>query len=281
MLSRVCAETPAVASYPVTLWRAWGGPLQLGKSRVGALPGHSVHTTSLVVRVRVAACPRTRSLGHSLVATRRPMARSLPARANPAPPRGTLNETRWEEIIGVATDVFFERGYAEATIQEVATRAGLVNKGSLYYYIKTKGDLLFAICKRAEADAMEAIEEDEATSQKDAAIRVEAFIERWMDKVGFRGRRTAVVEREWRSLTPDQIRYFEKGIPIWQGFLCSLIQQGIDEGQFRTSINVSAAADSIYTLLNHTYGLYWPTAELSQRDYVNWYRDFILKGITS
>ena len=51
---------------------------------------------------------------------------------------------RWSEIVDAAGEVFDKKGYAAARIEDIAARVGLL-KGSLYYYIDTKEDLLFAI----------------------------------------------------------------------------------------------------------------------------------------
>ena len=50
-------------------------------------------------------------------------------------------EKRWAEILRVAAEVFHEKGYDAATLQDIADRVGIL-KGSIYYYIETKGDLL-------------------------------------------------------------------------------------------------------------------------------------------
>ena len=54
---------------------------------------------------------------------------------NPLEPReGTLNEKRWSEILRAAAEVFSEKGYEATTINDIASRVGLL-KGSLYYYM--------------------------------------------------------------------------------------------------------------------------------------------------
>ena len=66
-----------------------------------------------------------------------------PIRGTP-PPKGTLNATRWNEVLEAAAAVFQERGYQAARIEDIAARVGIL-KGSLYYYIESKEDLLYAL----------------------------------------------------------------------------------------------------------------------------------------
>src|SRR5271155_414620 len=49
-------------------------------------------------------------------------------------------EERWPEILGAATEVFWEKGYDAATLQDIAERVGIL-KGSIYHYITSKSEL--------------------------------------------------------------------------------------------------------------------------------------------
>ena len=51
---------------------------------------------------------------------------------------------RRNEIYDVAIQVFNRKGYATASVQEIADEIGVL-KGSLYYYIDSKEDLLQGI----------------------------------------------------------------------------------------------------------------------------------------
>jgi AcrR family transcriptional regulator len=55
--------------------------------------------------------------------------------------RKALNK---KNIQDVAKAIFFERGYANSTIEEIAQRAG-IGKGTLYYYFTTKDDLFLSL----------------------------------------------------------------------------------------------------------------------------------------
>ena len=44
--------------------------------------------------------------------------------------------------------MFYERGYSDATVQDIADALGIL-KGSLYHYIETKEDLLFRLLERS------------------------------------------------------------------------------------------------------------------------------------
>jgi AcrR family transcriptional regulator len=63
----------------------------------------------------------------------------------PAAPRWRRRKTaRPGEIVAAALEVFAEKGYAAARLDEIAARAG-VSKGALYLYFETKDDLFRAV----------------------------------------------------------------------------------------------------------------------------------------
>lgn len=68
---------------------------------------------------------------------------------------------REAEILRAGVEVFAEKGYAAATIQDIADRVGIL-KGSLYYYIESKEDLLFRIGCATNAEAAAILREVQA-----------------------------------------------------------------------------------------------------------------------
>lgn len=52
--------------------------------------------------------------------------------------------SRLEEVLNSAAKIFFSKGFHGTTIEDVARDVGML-KGSLYYYIKSKEDLLYRI----------------------------------------------------------------------------------------------------------------------------------------
>lgn len=59
---------------------------------------------------------------------------------------------RKKEILFAAAQVFNEKGYDEATIEEIAGKIDYT-KGSIYYYVKSKQELLFE-CNKLTMDAL-------------------------------------------------------------------------------------------------------------------------------
>ena len=54
--------------------------------------------------------------------------------------------SRWNEIVESAARIFQEKGFASTSLEDIATEVGMW-KGSLYHYINSKEDLLFAVVR--------------------------------------------------------------------------------------------------------------------------------------
>ena len=65
-----------------------------------------------------------------------------------SPKTSSLKEKQREErtalILQAAYDVLIEKGYYEASMDEIATRVG-ISKGTLYLHFKSKEDLIFML----------------------------------------------------------------------------------------------------------------------------------------
>lgn len=84
-----------------------------------------------------------------------------------APKWQRRSEDRPREICAAALEVFAEKGFAAAKLDEIAQRAG-VSKGTLYLYFEDKQDLFRAVVQSAIAPNIEAI--TSAISPSDAHI---------------------------------------------------------------------------------------------------------------
>jgi AcrR family transcriptional regulator len=82
-------------------------------------------------------------------------------------------ETR-QKILDAALELFRERGFAEATMREIASRAGVAT-GLAYYYFKSKDAIVLAFYQRAREDL--AVELEAAQKDKRFAPRLQALIE--------------------------------------------------------------------------------------------------------
>ncbi len=82
---------------------------------------------------------------------------------------------RMQEILGVAAQLFGERGYEAVTVEEVAARLD-VTKGSIYYYFPSKDELGTAAIETLGDDWTARLEQLPAARQGSASSRLRALI---------------------------------------------------------------------------------------------------------
>jgi AcrR family transcriptional regulator len=196
-------------------------------------------------------------------------------------PRGTLNEKRWGEILDAAEQVFLERGYQAASLQEIAKRVGML-KGSLYYYIDTKEDLLFEIVRRSHQSGLDFLREEEEEAGYDAPTRVRNLTHRWVRGMNALNSSTGVVEGELRHLGPERrAQIFEMRRQI-QESTEAIIVQGIDDGVFDPDLNVRVTASTLLRMLNTTMSWFRPARlGMTPDELADWYAHLFLAGVTT
>src|SRR5215831_6439670 len=72
-------------------------------------------------------------------------------------------EERPAEIVDAALEVFSEKGFAAAKLDDIARRAGIA-KATLYLYFETKEQIFRAVARAAVASLLEALESSAETS---------------------------------------------------------------------------------------------------------------------
>ncbi|WP_219847070.1 TetR/AcrR family transcriptional regulator [Burkholderia multivorans] len=92
-------------------------------------------------------------------------------------------DARPAEILNAAIDVFSERGFATARLDEVAQRAGVV-KGTLYRYFATKEELFKAVVHQTLAAHLETVERSSAAFEGSLVEFVPMLLERAALRLG-------------------------------------------------------------------------------------------------
>jgi AcrR family transcriptional regulator len=92
-------------------------------------------------------------------------------------------EDRPREICAAALQVFAEKGFAAAKLDDIAKRAG-VSKGTLYLYFKDKEELFRAVVRDTVAPNIDAIRETVMAAEVPFAQLVPMFLGRFVEMTG-------------------------------------------------------------------------------------------------
>ncbi len=187
---------------------------------------------------------------------------------------------RREEILNAAGEVFYEKSYHAASMQDIADRADML-KPALYYYFASKEDLLFELAAGAESVAMiqQFFDTDDALDERDAVSRLKAFVNRWIEFTETKNPAFIASEREYRQLGPERL---EKVVALRRrlpSLLESILEQGAVDGSFDRDINVPVAAKNIAAVLNDLYVWYNPFGSSSIQALRDWHVSFFLRGL--
>lgn len=154
-------------------------------------------------------------------------------------------EMRREEIIDAAQEIFFTKGLASATMDEIAEKAEL-SKGTLYLYYKSKEDLYLAVAMRG-SDIMYSLFVEATTPDKPILQRIadlgEAYFEFFRKhRDYFRMYQYLENSQLHKQVSQDMLSYCANhDSKIWK-LVMDLIKQGVDEGLLEADLDPAQAA---------------------------------------
>lgn len=197
--------------------------------------------------------------------------------AESAPPAGRRPRRRQAEIRDAAARVFFERGYESTSIQDVAAAVGIL-KGSLYYYIESKEDLLWDILQGVHVEAMSNIERTQAVDGTPLE-KIRAFVTFHLTFNAENLIKMSVFFNDFRSLSDERRQQIVGERDNYELYLRQLIELGQAEGEICPDIDAKLIALGILGMTNWIYHWFKPDGQRSPADVANAYADFVVAGL--
>ena len=166
------------------------------------------------------------------------------------------SKRRRQEVMDVAAQIFNDKGYEATSIQEIAEEVGIL-KGSLYYYIDTKEDLLFGVIQEAYDAALGVIEELDQ-HEGSALEMIEALVRRHAEVFAATRLQSSVFFREFRALSEQRQKTIREAADVYNRFVVSQIRRGQRAGEIKPEINARLAAIGIIGMMNSMAFWYRP-----------------------
>jgi|LGOV01.1.fsa_nt_gb AcrR family transcriptional regulator len=159
-----------------------------------------------------------------------------------------LKQERRKQILDAAEKVFTQRGFNKARMDDIVAESGL-SKGALYWYYKSKDEIILALMDRFFTGEMQA-EEELISAEGDARQRLEVFFEAAFNDVRrFEERMSLGYEFFSLAARTEEVRDVIRGYyRRYQAVLSQIIQQGIDSGEF-ISIDPDDAATAAISIV--------------------------------
>jgi AcrR family transcriptional regulator len=193
-----------------------------------------------------------------------------------AAPRGRRN--REAEVHEAAIRVFCAKGYAAASIQDVANEVGVL-KGSLYHYIDSKEDLLTRIFDDAHTQAMRIID-DVSRMEAPPLERLREFFARHVTWYLAHVEHATVFFREWRFLTGERRAIVAARRDGYEEFLRTLIVDCQKSGDVDPGLNVKYALFFVLGAVNAVPEWYRRTGNDSPAEIAAEYADLTIGTLT-
>lgn len=182
---------------------------------------------------------------------------------------------RLKEILRVAARLFAELGYERTTLDMVAEELGLT-KPALYYYVKSKEDVLTQILASMMRSTEEAV--TEAVAQHEGArARLTALITAHLESI--------CVYPEGRALVLFESNLLAKKNPEmaasrvrFQKLIQQIIADGIDEGVFKVR-DVRMASLAMLGAMNWVPRWFSPSGSYSTQELAEQFVGLLLRGV--
>lgn len=181
-----------------------------------------------------------------------------------------------QEILLAAAQVFGEKGYHAASMQDIADAVRL-QKPSLYHHVKGKQELLAGILDQALdmlIERMQAV----VTQDAPAGEKIRGALVAYQQAMAEFPDLAAVLLLEHRSLDParrkDHVRKRDQFEAMW----ADLIKAGVQDGEFACE-DPRLAAKALLGVANWTVTWFRPSGRLSAGEIARVNADLLLNGL--
>jgi TetR/AcrR family transcriptional regulator, cholesterol catabolism regulator len=191
---------------------------------------------------------------------------------------GRADQARRALLLDAAERVFHRRGYAGATIQEIADEFGIL-KGSTYHYVRSKEELLLEVAERAHQRTFAALETAVGGSTDPVAtvwLFIKTIVELNAEMPAMGGLAKAALELP-PGASRDRILAQRAR---FETLFTSLLAQAREAGGIRDDLDTKVVAYGILGLANSIYLWYRPGGRLTPRRLGRTYADMIMSGLT-
>lgn len=187
-------------------------------------------------------------------------------------------ETRREEILRAAQDLFHQRGYANTSLDDIARAVGIKREG-LYYYFPNRTQILIEIIKPLGLQLRDRVKEilNSAGSPQE---KIRQTVENHLMRFENRFAESKITLRD-DYFSENELVLAEMG-PIWDEYerlWIAIIVEGQEQGVFDGSLDPRLAHLGILGLCNWVARWYVPNQSLPVPELINMYNKIILRGL--
>lgn len=159
------------------------------------------------------------------------------------------HEQRVEDILRAARAVFAAKGYAGASMVDIAREAGIV-EGTIYKHFTSKRELLYRVTRAFFAPLVEQAAA-EVAAVDGARNQLRLVVWRLLRELTAEGGQSRVLIR---ALRPHDDEYRDAVVELqrkWTSLLVDIIERGVQRGELRADAPVRMVRDVLAATLEH------------------------------
>jgi TetR/AcrR family transcriptional regulator, cholesterol catabolism regulator len=191
----------------------------------------------------------------------------------PARPR-----RRDAEVLDAAADIFYERGYASATVQDVADGLGML-KGSLYYYIESKEDLLYRLMDEIHDGVDEVLAEVMASDDLTAIQKLDLYVRSQVQYNVRNLKKISVYYHDLDQLTGARLKEIVSRRRKHEDQVVALIVQAQADGDADPTLDAKLLSNCVFGTIIWIYRWYRPGRGVSAEQLSETCARFALHGL--
>lgn len=189
------------------------------------------------------------------------------------------HDSKKKEILKVAAKVFRTKGYHATRIQDIADALNM-QKGSLYYYISTKEDLLGGLVEDILEQSVDLLSTIHNTDNKPAdkiRLCIESHLQLFHGNLDAFG---VFITEDMQLINKNSEKDVFKLMKEYEDGWIAIFQEGVQRGDFKKDNDYKIIAKGILGMLNWSYRWYHEKHKLSIQEVSVIFSNLILHGVS-
>ncbi|QOI97518.1 MAG: TetR/AcrR family transcriptional regulator [Flammeovirgaceae bacterium] len=189
----------------------------------------------------------------------------------------TATISRKKQVIRKAAELFREKGYAAASMRDLAQKLG-IEAASLYSHIKSKEEILRTLCFDMAAEfraSLNAVEKMKASASEKLRSGIEGHVRVMARDLTA----SAVFMNEHRHLSQPYLRDFLLLRINYINRFKKIIEEGVQSGEFKKDIDTKLSVMTLFSSLNWMPLWYSPENSIAPEALGKQLADMLINGL--
>lgn len=175
--------------------------------------------------------------------------------------------------------MFYERGFSETSMQDIGREVGLL-KGSLYYHISAKEEVLFEVLRNLHSTSLELVERVQFGTPEPLE-QLRPYLRGLTLYAGRNAIRLAIFIREFRFLNHEQQQLIIAERDVYTRVARQLIEEAQALGQVSATLDAKTMAMTTLSATGGVHEWYRPTGERPIEAIAQEITDMLIGGLQS